>query len=237
MSDDTCILIPSCDAFSDAHPPFMACMEKYWPYRHWPMRGLSEYGWGEHPLAVGDDMGWCNNLIHGLEQIDEDYVLMFLEDMFICEPPDQAALNKAAMLVRDVDVGAIRVGPGAEECEATDDPGVGRMFRSSNYRIGTSPTIWSKEFLLFVLRGPRINTAWDFEIVGTKQSVAPSGKAILKMTQMPPPVQVLYTAITRGRWEEGALNWLRRVDIEVETDRPVKGYEVGQRWPKVESDE
>ena len=234
MNDNTCILIPSCDAFADAHPPFMACLEKYWPDREWPMHGLSEYGWGENPLAVGNDDGWCQNLIKGLEKIDDDYVMMFLEDMFLCETPDQDALNQARDLVRLDNVGAVRVGPGAEECEemAYGFRRVGRMLRSTNYRISTSPTIWDKEFLLFTLRGPRINTAWDFEITGTKQSVAPTGKDILKMTQTPPPVQVLYTAITRGRWEEGALNWLRRVGIEVETDRPVKGYEVGQRWPK-----
>lgn len=233
MNDNTCILIPSCDAFADAHPPFMACLEKYWPDREWPMHGLSEYGWGENPLAVGNDNGWCANLIKGLEQIDDDYVMMFLEDMFLCETPDQDAMNYAHRLVSQYNVGAVRVGPGAEECEPTQHgPGVGKMLRSSAYRISTSPTIWDKKYLLSVLRGPRINTAWDFEIVGTRQSVAPNGKQILKMLQEPPPVQVLYTAITRGRFEEGALQWLRRVGIEVETDRPVKGWEVGQRWPK-----
>ena len=237
-TNDTCVLIPSCNAFADVHAPFLACFERYWLDCPWKMYGLSESGWGKFPIATITDASWAANLVKGLAEVPEKFVLMFLDDMLICEPVDQTAVDKAAQLVQRCDIGAVRVGPGAEVYEAASDfsdflgldSRVGYVLQESRYRISTSPTLWRKEYLASILQSQGVVTAWDFEIKGTMFARYTS-KIVLKILDDPPPMQVLYTSITRGAWEEGALQWLRRVGIEVKTDRPIKGRESHQRWP------
>jgi len=56
---DTCVLIASCDAYSDAWAPFFALMKKYWPDCPYPIYLISNYQdpgiCGVRPILLKED--------------------------------------------------------------------------------------------------------------------------------------------------------------------------------------
>ncbi|MGH2566897.1 MAG: hypothetical protein ACRDGA_01035, partial [Bacteroidota bacterium] len=93
------------------------------------------------------------------------------------------------------------------------------------------PTLWRTSFLTRVLDSG-CTTAWEFELRGTRAAVTMEDE-ILVVAKEPRPIQILYSAVSRNEWCEGALNWLNRVGIAVTPMRAIKAYQPGQRWPKV----
>lgn len=218
---DVAVCVSSCDNFFDVWSPALECLARFWPDRpsDWPLYTMSNRkAWGERPIVVGDDRGWNCNLRTALDQIKADFVLMFLDDMLLCRPVDTAACITASVaLALRPNTGAIRLGQGAEEVEPVDRlPEWSRVTITSPYRISTSPTLWRTEYLRKILArcGP---TAWEFETQGSAES-----------RMMPEEIWVqsgagdehrafrcYYTAITRGAWNRGCLNWLKQIGVEV----------------------
>lgn len=231
MIDCAC-LIASTDSFVDVWPPALECLRRYWPDRPWPVFTLSNFTpWGEQPVMVGEDKGWCRNVARGLELVNAEFVMLWLEDMLLCEPVQTEYLVASLdALKADPNLAAVRVGPGPETYEPIRNTVFCRVMKTSGYRCNTSPTIWRASYLRDMLGAG--NTAWEFEINGSKRSAA-RDEEIWKVNLLPPPVQLVFTMVTRGQFEEGALDWLQRVGISVDASkRAVKGYEKGQRWPK-----
>jgi hypothetical protein len=228
-------VIKSTDSFEDVWGPALACLKRYWPDCPFPVYTVSESKpWGTIPLLVGHNGSWSKNLYVALSRIKQNYVLMWLDDMLLCEPIDTKIVQSAYDKLNDNPlIGAVRLGPGGETWGFTDDPHFAQIERSSSYRISTSPTLWHKHFLKKVL--VCTGTAWDFELHGTMIAREMPEEILLPKLDPPfhPVIKVLYTAITRGQWEEGALNWLQRVGIPVNPNHPIKGYSEGQKWPKV----
>src|SRR3990167_5930669 len=215
---DCAVLIASCDGFADVWPPALECLRRYWPDRPWPVFTLSNFiPWGEQPVLVGEDKGWCRNCLLALDLVNAEYVMLWLDDMLLCEPVQTPYLLASLdALKANPNLAAVRVGPGPETYEPIRNTVFCRVMKTSDYRCNTSPTIWRVSYLRDMLLAG--NTAWEFEIVGSKKS-AVRPEEIWKVNVLPPPVQVVFTSITRGQWEEGAMGWLRRVGIQVDASK------------------
>lgn len=228
---DCSVMITSHDSFADIWPPALECLRRFWPDCPWPVRTLSNFSpWGECPVLVGDDRGWCANLMRGLELAPSEYVMLWLEDMLLCDPVDTAACVAAYETMREnPKIGAILVGPGPQTFEPLRHTIFGRTLTSSMYRVSTSPTIWKTEYLKRLLAFG--STPWEFELRGTRAAETMPEEVWLVNAQSR-PVGVAFTAITRGEAEQGALIWLDRIGVQWVPNRPIRGFEKGQKWPK-----
>lgn len=226
----TC-LICSVDSFSDVWPAALECLSRYWadcPYVVRTMSGVKP--WGKNPLLTGpEDRGWVGNLTFALDQIDSEFVLMWLDDMILCREVNTFDLELCVIAMQNYPMcGAIRVGQGSEEVEILEPdwafaspPNLMRIKRDSRYRVSTSPTIWHIDFLRKILKECG-STAWDFEMKGTRlsQEFPHEVWVIHGLNDSLRPFRCYYTAITRNAdgkscWNRGALDWLKSIGIEV----------------------
>jgi hypothetical protein len=221
--NDVAVLIPSCDQFSDVHPVALACLRKYWPDCPWPIYTQSNrLPWGKSPILCGDDKGWIQNTLTTLDFMPElEFVCHFLDDMLLCRDVYTDELLEYLKIMRAFkEIGAFRVGQtgGDKPIDPSQDCEPFKALRidpASQYYVSTGPTIWRVAFLRKVLEHVNGSTAWDFEIGGT--AYARTCEEEIWMPTGPEherPFRTFYTAITRGRWNRGCLNWLKEIGIE-----------------------
>lgn len=237
MSEVAC-LIPSVDSFADCWPATRACFHKYWPDCPWKIFTASNkipfsLGFTADKgcqIMVGDDRGWVENLKAALDAITgpsvinrtpPEFVVLFLEDMLIDKPVDTGMCIGAQMLIRNGDsIGAVRLGRGGELKELPIPSGKAwwdRVKPDSPYRVSTSPTLWRISYLRKILANCG-TTAWDFETRGTALSrTLPEEIWVQSCDEGERAIQTYYTAITRGKWDRNAVEWLKR-DLGIEVD-------------------
>lgn len=217
---NTTVLIPSTDSFRDVWEPALACIAKNWPDCPYPVRTVTETGqFGEHCIKTGDDLGWSGNLVHAIDQLNCDFVLMFLDDMLV-ESVDQASVSRAeAWMTNHPEAGAIQVGPSAVVYE-TDriETWRAKIKKQSLYRVTTGPCIWRREFLREI--ASQTDSPWEFEINGSRLSSTMDKEIHLSLDR---PLKVHYTAITRGHVERGAKRFLDSQGIPHHFQRPETG--------------
>src|SRR4051812_28550474 len=81
----TAILVISCDRYADLWPHFFGCFFEYWPdcnYRLFLGTNRLRY---EDPrvttICVGEDRDYSSNLTAMLAEINEEWVIVFVEDV------------------------------------------------------------------------------------------------------------------------------------------------------------
>ena len=224
----TACLILSCDQFADCHPATVACVEKFWPDRSWPLFTTSQSkSWGPHRSSwiKTPDRGWKGDLQYALDKMPgADFVLLFLEDMLLVRQVHSGDIHIAiGRLELEPNVGAILLGQGGEKYESVDESWgcFRRISRDCPYRVSTGPTLWKMPFLMDILEhcGP---DAWDFEWEGTKYAAGlPQEIWVMYGADEPKrPFRCHYPAIRRGRWDRNAVDWLNKeFGLQVNTER------------------
>ena len=233
---DVLVLIPTCTAFADTWAPGIACLRKFWTDCAYDVVWMNDGEKPDVPLVglwpgrVGNRVfasrslssrGWCKRIlaeewIHPGDNGNAPWklILMFLDDMFLCAPPDEARLDEAISLMRGhAEIDAIQLYHRDDCVEMYGQSIFFRLAPGAPYPITTGPCLWRPSALrrAAALGG----TAWDFELRGSRE--APKYTVLSCGAESVMPVQ--YTAITRGEWEPGALEFLRREGIAVDASR------------------
>lgn len=222
MKNECAVVIKSTDSFSDCWPATLECLKRFWPDCPYPVFTTSEkIPWGERPVMTGENRGWCRNLENVLDQIDAKIVLLTQEDLLFCAPVNTylVELALAKMQLTQIVPAQIILGPGPQTIDQKFGD-FGSIDRHSPYSISCTPTFWRTDWLREVLSWT--DNPWQFEMDGTKN--------VRKHPKLPPiwaagpeeekrPIKVVYSAITRGKWEASAIAWLKKFGVEVDSTR------------------
>lgn len=163
-------VIPSCDRYADLWQPLFQALSLFWPdnqFRKYLIANhLSPQFEGVEVVQIGDDVSWSDNLIVALQKITEDYVLLNIEDLIICDRVDHDRLRAIIGKFISGNGNYLRLNPtpkGIDVGGALDIVPVGDVYRAS-----TVFSIWRKDILMTILR--RGESAWAFEICGTRRT-------------------------------------------------------------------
>jgi hypothetical protein len=218
------IVVASCRAYSDAWEPFQALFRKFWkdcPYHVTLVTDFADERWRGRFLQAGTDLGWSRNLIHGLSLVQSEHVLLMMEDFFLNDKVDNQIIWQALKTFQtDGKVQCIRLMP----CPGPDGEDYneyfGRITIGAPYRVSCQTAIWRKSSLERLLR--LTNDAWSFEIDGTNMRT--EGDFLSVYRKQPFPFSYYNSAINRGKWNPGALEFCRNNGVSVDTSRrPVEG--------------
>lgn len=219
------VLVNSCAAYSDAWKPFCELFNRYWEDCPFPKRFISS-GSGETPgfeFEPINDLGWVFNLKSAVERDRNPTVLVLQEDFFLCQQVDTAWLQACDEWLPGSAYDCCRLYP----CPGGDGETVWRNVAKCSplqpYRISCQATLWKRERLLEccqrVLR--RGGSPYDFEIKGTESCGDFNVCAVIRDDEHREqwPFSYLSTAIVRGKWLRGALDWCEKVGVQVDTSR------------------
>jgi hypothetical protein len=226
------ILITSCDKFSDTWEPLADSFNEFWSDCSFPTRLLTNHKNFERfeikAIKVGEDLDWSSNLKKALQSITTEYVLLWLDDVFISEKVDNTMIQEILNFIKKNDSNFLRLRPfPMPDFWVENNFGI-ILPKSFYYRVSIFSTIWKKSILESLLFEGE--SAWKFELNGSKRSVS-----IEKFYCTRNPIFQYIHGIEKGLWKKDAVEWLQKRDQKPDfeyrrmmNESEVFKYKIGQ---------
>lgn len=146
MTHEIPLVVPSCDHYSDLWSKFYSLLKKAWPSAREILLLSNEKSSSDMPtLLLGPDRGWCANMASALDKMPEEFMLV-MENQFLLEIDEAAALRGWELFLREKDVGALCL---------TDryicQNGVGDVRQLQRPVVGLEPSFFRKQFFSEIL--------------------------------------------------------------------------------------
>jgi hypothetical protein len=199
------ILVVSCDDYADLWPIFFNLFQRFWkecPFKLYLLTNELQPAFeGVTVLRTGKDRSWSDNLMVGLNSITEDYVMLFLEDLLLCEPVRMELLMPVLSWFWEQRGNYLRL-----VCRTPADKSVneflGEISPGSIYRTSTVMSIWKKDVLARLLKTGE--SAWEFEVHGSARSdTYPHFFSVWN------DLVTIINAVIKGKWDRSALKRVR----------------------------
>lgn len=220
---NTSILVVSCDAYSDLWDPFFKLFYGFWPDCPYPIYLQTNHKEYSHEKAktikIGDDIDWSSNLQLALDQIPTKYVLILLEDFFLCKVVKTKIIEKLAALISQRNAAYLRLVPKPPPDEyLNDDLNIGIISIGQMYRVSFQAGIWDKEILKKILK-PGEN-AWAAEMEGSRRSdkVAHEFLSVNKAPYSEWPIHYM-NAVIKRKWTPETVDFCRDNDISLDLNK------------------
>ncbi|MGA2819242.1 MAG: hypothetical protein ABSF61_01080 [Anaerolineales bacterium] len=239
----TAVLVVSCDRYGDIWEPFFSLFSRYWPDCPYPLYLGANFktfpSERVQPILVGPDRDWSTNLLRMLEELFHSDLLLLQEDFLLSAVVDTPRVQELVSYAKRKGAGCLRLMPipGPDEpCRDQED--VGKIRKGSAYRVSLQAAWWHKPVLQALLREGE--TPWQFEVRGSLRSNDLEFPFLSLREGKGYPLNYFTTAVVRGYWEPGAVEFCRREGIEVDLRaRPVLPYSmrverglVSRGWPR-----
>ena len=190
----------------------MAQFARYWgdcPFRRYlATNEIAAAFDGFETLRLGEDVSWSDNLSRALAAIEEDYVLLFLEDLILKAPVDRRLLTAAMEWARANLPDHLRLNASERPDERVNSR-LGRIREGSHYRTSTVLTLWKKSVLSALLRPGE--SAWQFELVGSARSDAYPRFYSTYADCFP-----VINCVIKGKWRPSAVRALAAQGVSVD---------------------
>lgn len=176
---DCTLLLCSCDAYEDTWSPFFTLLHCQWPQLTLPVVINTEHKACSFPglnvCAVNQRgpvaMPWSLRLIECLERIDTEYVLLMLDDFFLCQPVDDSRFYQCLDWMRqNPNVASFCFYSIPDKKNEPDGqfPGFVKRPQRGEYRYNCQASLWRTKQLASFLRPHE--SPWIWETVGNWRS-------------------------------------------------------------------
>lgn len=238
------VLISTIDEYAAVWPVTCYGLRRYWPDCPWPIVWYTnrlEAPCG-HTVQVGDDRHWAKMTRRALEIARADAVLLMMDDVWLAESVDTAALlDFASLLERDV-ADHIQLQPAPADRQrhfkgqSPHDPRL-LVYRSdSPVRVCLQPGLWRVEALRSLLRDDEALPG-DLENLGSRDSQG-RGDRFLCLDRYgvmnyvthgnlyhvgEEAVYWINNPVSGGKWTEGARLYAKREGLDIDFSQDPKG--------------
>lgn len=205
-------LILSCDKYSDLWPGFVTQFNEYYNIEnpvYFASNNLSpeNFRGDVRFIKTGDELSWADNFLKVLDKIEDDYVLVMLEDLYLISPIRNVLLDEIENLIASGErVNHIKCS-GVITGQERISSHIRSLDRNTPYRV-TLCGIWRKNFLMEFI--DLKESPWDFEINGSQRSFSSDGffalnSALFNYVNM----------VEKGYWIRRSAAWAKRNNLPV----------------------
>ena len=227
------ILVVSFDGYQDVWEPFFHCFFKYWPDCPYPVSlGSNSLSYPDRrvaPILIGPDKDYSANLMAMLGQIDQDWVILWIEDALLCAAVNTARVRNLIALARSEPAGCLRLHILPYSLISLTLPHsrgqqIIKVPKGLDYRVGMGLGLWNKNTLLKLLRPGE--TAWELERQGTTRSSGlDEGFFSIPRSFISDPLFPHVHGILKGVWTWESIAFLHREGLEESLgERPQQSY-------------
>lgn len=206
------VLVVSWDGYSDVWETFFNRFFNYWPDCPYPVFLGSNFL--KYPdsrvstLPIGTERDYSSNLIAMVGQIDQEWIILWIEDFIPSAPISTARIRKIIDLAQLEKIGYVNLLSLPMELYrlfVKHDLGeeIGEVPKGVPYRVALGVVLWNKQTLIKVLLPGE--SAWEIERRGSLRSWGFEDKfySVSKRKLNEPPVFVV-NAIEGGKWTKKA---------------------------------
>ena len=219
--EDAVVLVMTCQKFEQCWEPFFLLFKKYWP--ECPYRVVMGTDKGKYPgvetISIGTDLGWVQNCIYVLNIINAKKIIIFFEDFLPCSKFDNTRIIQLVNHSIEHNIGCLRLQPCPGPTATWDhDKSLGILQVGDNYRFSWQTAIWDKQTLLSLL-DPK-ESPWETEVKGTKRTYL-CNEPFISVKRGESPVPYIITAVVKGKWQQSALDLLKKENIPMDKITPI----------------
>ncbi len=212
---DTALIVLSCDNYSDLWKPFIDTFYDNWidcPFNIYLLSNEKECSDSRvNSLLSGDDLDWSSSLRKGINQLAEKNLFFFLEDAFLSKKVDNEEFLKKYNFFIDNELNYLRLRPSPKP-DINYNKDFGELSKESMYRVSLYSSFWKKELFLEILKDGE--SAWEFEINGTKRS-----SKYDKFFSSKKEFFHIIHGVERGKWINNSLSILKQNGYVIESNR------------------
>jgi len=206
------VLVASCDKYSDLWKPFFKLFWRFWPDCPFNVYLLSNRVIPDIPrvnnVLVGDDLSWSDSLCRGVNQLKEEYIFLFLDDLFLYDFVETNKVLKVFNWILESNANYVRMNP-SQKPDKPYNEFVGIVSKGSIYRTSTVLSVWKKGILLDLLKAGE--SAWDFEVHGSVRSDSHDGF----YSTWEGCFQVV-NCVIKNKWDRNAVRKIRSLGINID---------------------
>lgn len=196
------VVMSSCDAYEDLWYPFFACFDCFWkdiPYTVYLNTEHKIYDDSKNNCSVitinqkyDKNIPWSKRFSEALDQIEEEYIFLMLDDFFLCDTINNEHFEKILdKMEQDPEIASfqfcgtrIRNNKPAEYT-VEDEPHYDLM-SEKGWKTHFVPTVWRKSTLKKWLRP--WESIWAFEECGSKRARRWHYPEKVYVVSTPPPI-------------------------------------------------
>ena len=217
------IIVLSCSKNEETFAPFYHCMEKYYPNHPrvvYFTDGIINPYYETIPIQMTLDK-WTVGFREFLNQIDDDYVLLMIDDIFIRQPVNELRIKFASVILSwEKNAAMINFEKSWDESDIpTEYEGFKKRKHGSRFEVSLMCGLWKKDKLLKVVE--RDCSPWEIEenqdncgfdyYINSGDFIIDWGYETFK------PV-----GIVKGKWARECKEFLDREGLEVDYSK--KGF-------------
>lgn len=220
MNDKTCILVSSCDAYSDTWNPFFTLFKRYWPDCPFSIYVYSEkksFNFsGVKKIFIGKEIGWGDALLKSLDIIkcNESFenVLLMLDDFLLFKQTNTELIKTAVMHLEGMKGQYLRLIPKPPpNISFKNDPLFGKISPGTPYRLSLQASIWNINALADLTCST--DTPWDLELIGSQRSKKYDG-----FYSSYTPILHYINGIERSLWTKEAIELFKNENITIDVN-------------------
>lgn len=229
MNNKYAILVLSCDKYSSLWKPFFSQFRKYWPknpYQLYLGSNTISYHSDQRvkTLLSGRSKDWSSNVLSILNQIPEECIFVWLDDLFLIEKVQSDLFQESFRFLQSAHANHIHFAPSPPSDGMSSNPLFGYYNRRAPYRV-SAVGFWRRDHLKQLLLSGE--DPWQFEIFGSYRSSYFDGyycvrKNLFKFIQI----------VERGRIFREAYEYCTKYGIDLDT----AGWQIHTRFHKIKSD-
>ena len=209
------VIISTFDGAKDLWRPLEDTYKKFWADCSFPIYLTTNYESPLFdsflPLAVGQEISWSDNLIKSLMKIEQEYVLLTFDDLFLVDKIDHHRIKRLMNVAIDRDYNYLQFYRSISEGKSIGG-GLFRKAKNAKYKNSTIWSFWKKEVLISLLQEDE--NAWEFEVKGNERSADIDGFYSTKSNIIP-----FVNGVIIGLWNPVAKSKIKNLGIELCANR------------------
>lgn len=207
-------MVSSFDDSCDLWPLFFHYLFEHWPDVPTPVYLVTNFRRYDDPrvvsLCVGRDTSWGSTITRSLEQIDADYVWMFLDDFFLDRSVDTSRIDKVVGDLANAGGVYLETGRQSDLGEPLRDSSLLRIPKE-NPQAGINSAIYSRDLLGQLARPGQ--SIWDANNQLNRMNLE-NCPDLYYMKTGEPPLLSFVEAVKGKFWKPVGMEYLRRTGIK-----------------------
>ncbi len=217
VATETAFVVVSCDKYSDLWESFFNCCRKYWPDCPFPQYLVTNHERreieGVRVIAVGPDRSYSDNIRSALQSIPQKSVILWLDDVFICQSVDTHRLLGIIKFAQQAEAGFVKLSADMPMSYAGGrNSDIGPLPKGIRYRAAIGCAWYEKNTLLQLLIPGA--SAWELDRSNACDELSEPFFALTPRGAANPPIRYCHLLV-KGRWTLAALSFLKRESLEL----------------------
>jgi len=216
-SHKVAILICSFDGAEDLWEPLAQTYKTYWPDCPYKIYLGTNF---KNPninifnnLIIGNEFSWSDNISKCIKEIEEEFVILIFDDVFLYKKINTKTVVRFTNQAVKKNWDYLRLSPRPRYDEKIGE-NIGKIYKNRLYRTSTAWSLFKKKTLLKLL--DISESAWDFEIDGSKRSDKYENFYSINTTILP-----YLNGVVKGKWVRKVFNHLQKNGFNV-SDENIK---------------